>query len=76
MRSPRKAVFGLCLYFLVLGFSLISHNQVKIIAENGELQSLPWAWGVLVHEGGSQHCAMTEREEQGRRESIEVFLYR
>lgn len=58
MRSHRKAVFGLCLYFLVLGCSLISCNQVKIIAENGELLSLPWTWEVLVHEVGSQHCAM------------------
>lgn len=76
MRSPRKAVFGLCLYFLALGFSLISRNQAKITAENGEFQSLPWTWGVLVLEGGSQNCAVTEREEQGRREATEVFLYR
>lgn len=66
MRRPRKAVLGCC---------VISCNQAKLIAENGELQSLPRTWEMLVNEVGPQHCAMKERDEQGSGKSAGGFLH-
>lgn len=51
--KPQKS----CLWSLPLlsCLGLFSHfmQQVKIIAENGELKVLPWTWEVLVHEVGA-----------------------